>query len=223
MTDFNKTVVRIGTITVALAIIANFFPSLYLWFFHGAVPSFGEIMTIWGLVAAAFAVSWIVQPLSYYGALGMVGSYIAWVVGSAADVRVPAITMAQDVSKTEANTPEGDAIGAMALASTVFVSFSIVTLFVIIGTTVIPLLPPVITDAFKYMLVSLFAAVFVNMAVKNLRPGIVTLILAFLSVFLLPKMGVPGAVVTLVVVILGMVVAGVDFKMTKKPSTADKK
>lgn len=126
MSDFNRKVVKIGTITVSCAIVANFLPVLYFWIVYGEIPTLTQLTSIFSMIFAASAVSWIVQPLSYYGGLGMVGTYIAWISGSAADIRLPAINMAQRVTNTEANTPEGDAIGAMALSASVFTTVLLV-------------------------------------------------------------------------------------------------
>lgn len=216
LSDFNKNVIRIGKLTVACAIVANFVPVFYIWLVKGYIPTGAKLMELYGLVFASFAVSWVVQPLSYYGGLGMVGSYISWIAGSAADIRMPAITMAQKVSGTEANTPAGDAIGALALASTVFTTVSIITIFTFIGSVIIPMLPKVVTDSFRFMQPALFAAVFVNMAVKNLKAGMPSLAMGLLCCFLLPKLGVPAAVVTLSVVSLGMLIAAGEFKMSHK-------
>lgn len=212
MDEFNKKVIKIGTITVMCAIIANFIPVLYLWLVHGQIPTGDQLVQIFGMVFAASAVSWIVQPLSYYGALGNVGTYIAWIAGSAADIRVPSVTMAQKVTDTEANTPDGDAIGAMALAASVFTTVTIITVFTLIGYKVIPLLPKAITDSFVYMQPALFAAVFVNMAIKNLRAGLPTLIIGLAAYYLLGLTGISKAWLTLIIVAVGMVIAATDVK-----------
>lgn len=216
LSDFNKNIIRIGTITVTCAIIANFVPVLYLWIFKGYMPPTPELLRLYGLIVASFAVSWLVQPLSYYGGLGMVGSYISWIAGSAADIRMPAITMAQKVSGTEANTPEGDAIGAMALASTVFTTVSIITIFTFIGSAVIPILPKAITDSFKFMQPALFSAVFINMAIKNLRAGLPSLAAGLLCCYILPKVGISAAFVTLTVVFFGVFIAACEFKISNR-------
>ncbi len=208
MSEFNKKVVRLGTLTVTLAIIANFVPVLYLWLVEGLIPTGEQLVTIYSTVFAAFAISWVVQPLSYYGGFGMVGTYISWVAGSAADVRLPAISMAHKVTETEANTPEGDAIGAMGVATSVFVTVAIVSLFSLVGSVVIPMLPKVITDSFTYMHPALFAAVYTNMAVKDLKVGGSILAIGIFCRAFLPTIGVPSAWLTLIIVVLGMVCAG---------------
>ena len=104
MDGFNRKVVKIGTITVLCAIVANFLPVLYLWIVYGEIPTGSQLASILSMIFAASAVSWIVQPLSYYGGLGMVGTYISWISGSAADIRLPSINMAQKVTNTEASS-----------------------------------------------------------------------------------------------------------------------
>lgn len=206
MDGFNRKVVKIGTIPVLCAIVANFLPVLYLWIVYGEIPTGSQLASILSMIFAASAVSWIVQPLSYYGGLGMVGTYISWISGSAADIRLPSINMAQKVTNTEANTPEGDAIGAMALSASVFTTVGIISVFAVVGSRIIPLLPEVITQSFTYMQPALFAAVFVNMAVKNLKPGFTTLALGLLCCFALPQLGLSTAWLTLIVVVGGLVI-----------------
>lgn len=153
--DFKTRVVKSGKIAVLLCIIANFLPGIYLWLVHGIVPTFKDLIQLWLLAAGAFGVSWIVQPLAYYGALGTAGSYLSWVVGSVIDIRLPAVLMAQKMANVEANTEEGEAISTLAVAVSVFVSVSIITLFTVIGVKLIPLLPEFITGSFNYILPAL--------------------------------------------------------------------
>ena len=95
------------------AIFANFLPGIYLWLAYDTIPSLNDLIVIWTTMAAAFGVSWFIQPLSYFGSLGTAGSYIAWIAGSAADIRIPAVTMAQKVANVEPNTPKGDIIATV--------------------------------------------------------------------------------------------------------------
>ena len=120
------------------------------------------------------------------------------------------------MTETEANTPEGDAIGAMALASSVFVTVTVISIFAIVGGQVIPLLPETITGSFTYMQASLFAAVFVNMAVKNLKPSLATLIIGTVCCYILPKAGLSSAWLTLIVVVSGMICANIAQSASSK-------
>ena len=183
--SFNSKIIRVGTITVSFAIFANFLPGIYLWLAYDTIPSLNDLIVIWTTMAAAFGVSWFIQPLSYFGSLGTAGSYIAWIAGSAADIRIPAVTMAQKVANVEPNTPKGDIIATLALATSVFVSISLVTIFALAGTSLFRYCLNMFKLLF-YILPSLFAAVYTSMTLKDISHGSVILKigLILLKVFL---------------------------------------
>ena len=214
--EFNDKIVRVGTITVACAIMANFLPGLYLWVAYGVLPTFHDLIVIWTTMAAAFGVSWIVQPLSYFGSLGTAGSYIAWIAGSAADIRIPAVTMAQKIANLEPNTPKGDVMAALALATSVFVSVSIITIFAIGGTSLIPMLPEVVKTGFNYILPSLFAAVYTSMTLKDHSQGIIIVLIGLAMLFVMPMVGIPGGLNILMLVLMGMFVSKFIYKARHK-------
>lgn len=205
--SFNSKIIRVGTITVSFAIFANFLPGIYLWLAYDTIPSLNDLIVIWTTMAAAFGVSWFIQPLSYFGSLGTAGSYIAWIAGSAADIRIPAVTMAQKVANVEPNTPKGDIIATLALATSVFVSISLVTIFALAGTSLIPLLPEYVQTAFVYILSSLFAAVYTSMTLKDISQGSVILVIGLVLLLVLPMFGVPAALNMLLLVLMGMFVS----------------
>lgn len=214
--DYKSRIIRSGQIALIMCIIANFIPALYLWIAHGIMPSFQDILQIWLLAAGAYAVSWIVQPIAYFGAIGTAGTYLSWVVGSVVDIRLPAALMAQKMADVDPNSEEGECISTMAIAVSVFVSVGMITLFTIIGVQIIPYFPAFITGSFDYILPALFGAVYINLAKKNMRMGIGTLAVAIVLLILMSFTSVPGALVNLLVVILGMVVARVVYVSDRK-------
>ena len=124
------------------------------------MPSGAILLQLWLLVASAYGISWIVQPIAYFATLGTAGSYIGWLAGSVGDIRLPAASMAQKVAGVEPGTHEGDVIGTIGTACSVFVSAGMITLFIIIGSWVVPKLPPFVTEAFNHILPALFGAFF---------------------------------------------------------------
>lgn len=214
--DYKQRIIRSGQIALIMCIIANFIPGIYLWVAHGIMPSLQDILQIWLLAAGAYAVSWIVQPIAYFGAIGTAGTYLSWVVGSVVDIRLPAALMAQKMADVDPNSEEGECISTMAIAVSVFVSVGMITLFTIIGVQIIPYFPPFITGSFDYILPALFGAVYINLAKKNMRMGIGTLAVAIVLLIAMSFTSVPGALVNLLVVILGMVVARVVYVSDRK-------
>ena len=95
--SYEKKINRIGIIGMLVAIVGNFMPVAYLAIFKGLSPSFSQVLQIWGVAAATYGISWVIQPISYYPALGAAGSYVGWISGSVGDMKMPSITMAQKI------------------------------------------------------------------------------------------------------------------------------
>ena len=214
--EFRTRCIKAGQFAMILCIIANFIPGIYLWLFHGIVPSLPDLFQLWLLAAGAFGVSWVVQPLAYYSAIGTAGSYLSWVVGSVVDIRLPAVNMAQEIAKVEPGTEEGEVISMLGVSVSVFVSVSMVTIFTLAGTMLIPLLPAFITGSFNYILPALFGAVYINLAKKNMKMGLGTLAVALIVLNINNFVGIKGALINLLVVIMGMIVARCVYVMEKK-------
>ena len=164
---YDKKLVKIGRLTMLFAIIANFLPAVYVGVRYGEMPDIATIGKLWLLVASAYGISWIVQPIAYFATLGTAGSYIGWLAGSVGDIRLPAASMAQKVVGVEPGTHEGDVIGTIGTACSVFVSAGMITLFIAIGSYVVPNLPQFVTDSFNNILPALFGAIYVDIARKD--------------------------------------------------------
>jgi len=219
---YDRQNIRIGIVTVSLAIIANFIPALYLWLVKGIALDVSTILTIWALAFATFGVSWIVQPISYSPVMGIAGSYISWIAGSVADIRLPSANMARKAAGVEDSTPEGDVMSTIGVACSVFVSVAIVSVFTFVGMGVIQMLPESITSAFSYILPAVFGAVFTDMAIKNLKLGLITFVASVIVLLIVPLTPIPSGFSVLFCVIAGMLLARLLFVMEQKKKTTEK-
>ena len=107
---YDKKMIKIGRVSMGLAIIANFIPAIYVGLRYGEMPGIATILQIWALVAATYGISWIIQPIAYYPTLGAPGSYIGWLAGSVGDIRMPAASMAQKIAGVESGTHAGEVV-----------------------------------------------------------------------------------------------------------------
>ena len=213
---FNSTLIRLGTVTILAGIVANFLPVLYIYMRYGVIPPVGDLVKIWLLVGAAFGVAWIVQPVSFFPLIGTSGSYIAWLAGSVADLRTPASTMAQRSVDVETGTLEGDLVSTIAISTSVFVSVAIVTIFTFLGSTLLPLLPAPVKASFNYILPAVFAAVYADLSIKDVKFGLVVLAASIAATILGNKFGVGSAWMYLISVTSGMLLGVLFFKMKAK-------
>lgn len=214
----NARLIKIGTVTLGAGIIANFVPVIYLWMAYGEIPPIEDILKIWTVALVTFGVSWLVQPLTFFSMLGTSGSYIGWLAGSVADLRCPAVTMAQKVSGYEAGTAEGDVISTIGIAGSVLVSVSVITIFTIIGANIIDILPAFVKESFKVILPAVFGAVYVELASKHLKMGAATILVALSFSFLAIKLGVPGWILNIAIIAAGIVIARIQYLSEAKRS-----
>jgi len=217
---YDKKMIKIGRISMGLAIIANFLPAVYVGLRYGEMPDISTILQIWGLVAATYGISWIVQPISYYPTLGAPGSYIGWLAGSVGDIRMPAASMAQKMAGTEEGTHAHEVVGTIGTCCSVLVSASMITIFTIIGSQVIPMLPEFITASFSYILPALFGAIYVDIARKDLRTGVCTIIAALAIMKIGGMIGIPGGILTLAIVIGGILITRAFFVVDRNKKAA---
>ena len=212
----NAKLVRIGVVTLSAGVVANFVPVLYLWLAYGEIPPLADILKIWTVALVTFGVSWLVQPLTFFSMMGTSGSYIGWLAGSVADLRCPAVTMAQKVSGYEAGTPEGDVISTIGIAGSVLVSVSMITLFTVIGANIIDALPAFIKASFKVILPAVFGAVYVELASKYLKMGAATIAVAIGLSFLALKFGMPGWLLNIAIIGAGIIIARIQYLSEKE-------
>ena len=213
---YDKKMIKIGRVSMGLAIIANFIPAIYVGLRYGEMPGIATILQIWALVAATYGISWIIQPIAYYPTLGAPGSYIGWLAGSVGDIRMPAASMAQKIAGVESGTHAGEVVATIGTCCSVFVSAGMITVFTVIGSQVIPILPAFVTESFSYILPALFGAIYVDIARKDLRTGICTIAAAMLIMILGGKIGIPGGVLALLIVLSGILITRVFFVKDQK-------
>ena len=71
MTEWKRNSIRIGAPTCILAAFTAFIPVLYLCSRYNCWPSLEVVLSAWALTALSFGAFYIVEPISYYAALGM--------------------------------------------------------------------------------------------------------------------------------------------------------
>lgn len=212
---FRAKQIKIGVITLICGMIANFIPAIYLAVVYGVMPSVGDLLTIWMVAAVTYGVSWFIQPVTFFSLLGVSGTYIGWLAGNCADIRAPAVTMAQKAAGYEPGTPEGDVLSTIGITGSIFVSVSIITLFTIIGGSVIDMLPPFIKAGFKYILPAVFGAVYVQLSLKHLSVGAATIIIGLMVAYLFKLAGIPGYVLNVALILLGVGIARIKYTKDK--------
>lgn len=214
--EFRKVITHIGLVFVTFCLIVNFVPALYVSMTTGVFPSVGDLVQLWLAAAAAFGIGYFVQPISFFPIVGLAGTFIVWISGNVGEVRVPAAAMAQKVTNCEQGTPKAEIMGALGICGSVFVSVTLVTIFAIIGAAVIPMMPPFVMKAFKFILPAVLGAVYASLCGTNMVLGLISLVACLAGKIIFPKIGVPGGALMLVNILMVCCIARVYFLTVMK-------
>jgi predicted branched-subunit amino acid permease len=110
-------------------------------------------------------------------------------------------------------------MSTIGIASSVLVSVAFITIFTIIGSQVLNILPKFVVDSFKYILPALFGAVYIEMSRKNLRAGLMTIILGVVLMVVANAIKFNAGLMTIVIVACGIIVSRILFVIDKKRKT----
>lgn len=182
-----------------MAAVFAFAPPLYIYFAYGVIPSIGEIIKAFILIAPYAVVLQIVEPPSYFPILGIPGTYMAFLAGNISNVRVPASAVAQNAAGVKEGSPEGAVISTIAIGISVLVNLDILTVGVFVGEKLLASFPPILNDALKYILPSVFGGVFGSFAMRNIKLAVVALAVNILLVVI-------GIIPTTVIAPIGVVI-----------------
>lgn len=213
---FNASIKTLGYIFVTIALICNFIPAVYASITTGVFPAVGDLFALWIAAASAFGVGYFVQPVSFFPMANMSGTFMCWIVGNVGEIRIPAATMAQKVTNAEQGTPKSQVMSTLGIGGSVIVSVCLITLFTLLGTSIMPLMPKVVLKAFGFVLPCVLGAVYASLASKNIILGAIIMVSSIAGKLLFPMIGVPGGFIMLLNIILAVIIARVYFLATQK-------
>lgn len=216
LNKFNSSIKTLGYVFVTIALLCNFVPAVYASITTGVFPAIGDLLTLWVAAASAFGVGYFVQPISFFPMANMAGSFMCWIVGNVGEIRIPAATMAQNVTNAEQGTPKAQVISTVGIGGSIIVSVCMITLFTLIGASIMPLMPKVVLKAFGFVLPCVLGAVYASLASKNIILGAIIMISSIAGKMLFPIMGIPGGLIMLLNIILAVIIARIYFITTQK-------
>ncbi len=158
---------RIGKLTGFLGVVLSFAPAAVLAVVYGLLPNPAALLTAFIAAASAFGFLWVVEPISYFTVLGPVGTYMAFLSGNISNMRVPCASMAQISAGVEPGSDEGSIIATIGMATSIVINVSVLTIGVILGSSVLSMLPASVTEALNYLLPALFGALLMQFGLKQ--------------------------------------------------------
>ncbi|WP_028307990.1 hypothetical protein [Desulfitibacter alkalitolerans] len=167
--DYLPYINKWGKLTNWLGVLASFGPALVLLVVFDIMPPASAILTALVAIASVVGIIWIIEPISYFPIIGVPGTYMAFISGNISNLRIPTAAVSQKVAGVEPGSKEGAIVATLGMAVSVIVNIIILTLGVFAGTAILSKLSPEVINAFKFLLPSLFGAVFVQFALMKLK------------------------------------------------------
>lgn len=217
MKTWKKGSMRIGMPTNLLAAATSFIPVIWLCTTYDCWPDPAVVLAAWGLVAISFGAFYIVEPVSYYAALGMTGTYLSFLSGNIGNMRVPCAALALEFTDSEPGTIQAEVASTMAICGSIITNLIFTTLAAIIGSTVVAVLPEfIVTGLTKYAGAAIFGGTFGNFALKQPKVAVFAL-----GIPILLKVTInPSAWIVIVASVFGSLgISRVFYNMDKKKSS----
>lgn len=195
--DWKKPVIRIGRLTLVLAIVASCFPALYLTFVHGIVPEMGTLFKAWLMVASMFGMLYFIEPVSYFSVLGLSGTYLGFLAGNNGNMRVPCSMMGLEATGTEPGTPRADIVSTLAIVGSIICNLVLLTIMAFVGVQALAIMPETMVRAFQLFTVpAVYGAMLVQSGMKQPRLVPFGMVIPFGLMYA----GIPAYLVTLLTV-----------------------
>ena len=156
---------------------------------YQAMPDWhGFLMGIIATAPMYWAVA-VIETFTYVPMLGAGGSYLSFVTGNIANLKLPCALNALEQNGVSASSEEGELISTIAIATSSIVT----TIIIIIGVIcIVPLTPileaPVLEPAFAQMLPALFGGLGVAFVSKNWRIAVAPVLLMLILFIFVPAL-----------------------------------
>ncbi|MCQ2560953.1 MAG: hypothetical protein MJ186_02795 [Clostridia bacterium] len=214
---WKKACIKIGTPTNLIAAFTAFIPVLYLCIHYNCWPDVSLILSAWGLTLVAFGAFYIVEPVSYYAALGMSGTYLSFLSGNIGNMRVPCASLALDVTDSESGTLQAEIVSTMAICGSIVTNLIATTLAAFVGSAIVAILPLVIkTGLQSYASAAIFGATFGNFSLKQPKLAIFGIGIPVICKILTSYIGIPAWLIIVLSVFGTVGIARIFYTKAKK-------
>ena len=177
---------RIWNFTVAVLLLA--FPAAVCVIF-GVLPDWQAFFLGFLATAPMYWTVGAIETVTYVPMLGAGGSYLSFVTGNIANLKLPCALNALEQNEVSASSEEGEVVSTIAIA----VSSIVTTVIIIIGVIcIVPLTPileaPVLEPAFAQILPALFGGLGVAFVSKNWKIAVAPVILMLILFIFVPAL-----------------------------------
>ena len=181
-------------VPVVFCIHYNAWPPL-----QGVLKGLAAVMPLYWATAVA-------EVISYAPLLGAGGSYLSFVTGNIANLKLPCAISAIENAKVRPNTEEGEVVTTISIAASAITTTVIIALGVLLFQPILPKITApesVFAPAFQQIIPALFGAIGASYFIKHLKLSILPILAGTLVLVFAPTMQIGVLIVITIVVSIG--------------------
>lgn len=211
--SYRDSVHRIGRVWIFSALALLLSVPVAICVYYSAWPSIGGVLKGLISVAPIFWTVGVIEVFTYVPMLGTGGSYLGFVTGNLANLKVPCALNSMDRAGVQAGTEEGEVISTLAIATSSIVTTLIIALGVLLLSQIAPVLEsPVLQPAFENILPALFGALGVVFISKDWKIAIAPLVFMITLFLLVPSLSSAVGILVPVGALIAIGVARILYK-----------
>lgn len=205
-----------GRLWTAAGIVMMLLAPVAICVYYDAWPELTHVLKGLLGVAPVFWTVGVIEVFTFTPMLGAGGSYLGFITGNLANLKVPCALNAMEAARVKPGTQEGEVISTIAVASSAIVNTLILAAGVLLLSQFRPLLEsPALAPAFANILPSLFGALAVVYVSKNWKLSITPLVLMVALFVAMPSLSSSVGILVPVGALAAMGAARVLYKKGK--------
>jgi len=211
--SYRDSVHRMGRVWILSALAMLLAVPAAICVYYKAWPPVGGILKGLLSIVPIFWTVGVIEVFTYVPMLGTGGSYLGFVTGNLANLKVPCALNSMDRAGVQAGTEEGEVISTLAIATSSIVTTVIIAAGVLLLSQIAPVLQsPVLQPAFENILPALFGALGVVFISKDWKIAIAPLAVMVTLFLLVPSLASAVGILVPVGALIAIGVARILYK-----------
>ena len=211
---YHEGVHRMGRAWTVAALLYMLSVPFLLGLVLGVMPDMNAFLKGFFNVAIIYYPTSLVEYLIYVPMLGSGASYLSFITGNLANLKIPCAVNAREMAGARTGTPENEIISTLSVATSSLVTVVVLALGVLMLVPLQPVLSnPVLAPAFDNVVPALFGALGLKYFIKGRKFAAVPLLLSSAVCILVPSMISQTSVL---LIAIGALTIGVSFVLYRK-------
>ena len=178
---------RQGRIFTVLGLSVMISIPILIMLFTGVTPDIHQMVIGIGVLSLIYLPGGIVEVATYSPILGTTATYLAFITGNLANLKIPCVMNARQIVGTQVGTEENEVVSTVSVVASTLTTVAIMTLGIIMLIPLRPILSSdVLQPAFNWVVSALFGALGYKYFKGNLKIVAIPLLLMVVLAFLLP-------------------------------------